>query len=147
MKLVLTIRSEGCAVFFATLMDWFALVVLHAQPLRHLRVEKALARTVGLHPLTVDHKLRNGLLTSAFHDFLDRARRGRDIDLFVGNVVLGQKALGFTAIWTRGRRVNDQFHNFSTRAVSRRDETQLAESRISAHSNLIPAPAAAGCAR
>src|ERR1700734_144478 len=112
-----------CGLFWRRAVDGCALVVLHAQPLRHLLIEKALARTVRLHPLAIDHKLRYGLFSGAFHDFVNRAGRGGDVDLFVSNIVLGEKALGFAAIRTRGGGVNDQFHKVSTWPVAPRNET------------------------
>src|SRR5580658_9931765 len=139
-----------CGLFWRRAVDGCALVVLHAQPLRHLLIEKALARTVRLHPLAIDHKLRYGLFSGAFHDFVNRAGRGGDVDLFVSNVVLGEKALGFAAIRTRGGGVNDQFHKVSTWPVAPGDDLAcyvLHLQTLILYPNLIPARAGGACVR
>ena len=66
----------------------------------HLFVEEASTRPVGLHPLPVDHELRDGSFAGALDDFLGGAGRRLDVDLFIANVVLGQKTFGFAAIGT-----------------------------------------------
>jgi len=70
----------------------------NAQAGGHLLVEESFARTIGLHPFAIDHKLRNGTLAGVADDFFGRSRRGFDVDLFIGDVVFGQKTFGFTTI-------------------------------------------------
>ena len=53
-------------------------------------------------PLTVDYKLRYGALAGAPNDFVDGAGGSLDVDLFVRNVVLGEKALRFAAVRAPG---------------------------------------------
>jgi hypothetical protein len=91
---------------------YFRLGLSDAQPLGHLVVEKSLARHIRLHPLAIDHKLRDGTLAGVLDHFFHRARRGLDVDIFVGDVVLGQKALCLAAIGTPNHRVSDEFHEF-----------------------------------
>ena len=74
----------------------------NSKPFRHFVVKEALSRGIGLHPYAVNHELRDGAFARAGDDFIRRARRSLDIDLFVSNVVFGQKALGFAAIRAPG---------------------------------------------
>jgi len=69
-----------------------------------------MAGQVGLHPFSIDHKLRNGAFSGARHDFVRRAWRVLYIYFFVNNVVLRQEALGFATIRTPGGRVKNEFH-------------------------------------
>ena len=92
-----TMTKEGFAV---------RLGLAHSQALGHFVVEEAFAGHIRLHPLAIDHKLRNGAFTGAFNDFIHRSRSGFDIDFFVRDVVLGQEALGLAAIRTPCRRIN-----------------------------------------
>src|ERR1035438_7657181 len=89
-----------------------------AQPLRHLVVKKAFPRHIGLHPFAIDHELGNSTLASALDDLFQSARRALHVNLFIGDIVLGQKALGLAAIGTPGGRVDDQFHR--TRELTRK---------------------------
>ena len=70
----------------------------YAEQLSHLVVQKALAGLVGLNPLAVENELRNRALAGVGDNLLCSAWRRFDIDLGVGNCVLGQKALGFATI-------------------------------------------------
>ena len=65
------------------------LASLNAQAFGHLFVEKSFARTIGLYPFAIDNKLRNGTLAGVADDFFGGSRRGFDVDLFIGDVVLG----------------------------------------------------------
>src|SRR5580692_4192224 len=85
-----------------------------SQALRHLVVAKSLTRHIRLHPLAIDHELWNGLLASVLDDLSQRTRRGLDVDLFIGNVVLGQEAFGLAAIGTPGSGVNRKVHEISS---------------------------------
>ena len=64
---------------------YFRLGLSDAQPLGHLVVEKSLARHIRLHPLAIDHKLRDGTLAGVLDHFFHRARRGLDVDIVVGD--------------------------------------------------------------
>ena len=61
-------------------------------------------------PLAIDHKLGDGALASVLDDFVDGTGGGLDIDIFVGDVVLGEEALGFAAFGTPEGGVDGQFH-------------------------------------
>lgn len=61
----------------------------HAEELGHLVVQKALSRFVGLNPLAVENELRNRALAGVGDHLLCGARRRFDVDLSVGNCVLG----------------------------------------------------------
>ncbi|SPE28433.1 hypothetical protein SBA2_40005 [Acidobacteriia bacterium SbA2] len=65
---------------------------------------------VGLDPFTVDYKLGDGALSGAHHDFVDGAGGGFDVDVFVGNVVLSEKALGLAAVGAPSGGIDDEFH-------------------------------------
>ena len=68
------------------------------QQLRHLIVEEAFAGAVRLHPLTINHELRNGALAGVADDLLGRAGRALNIDLGERNVVLLEEALSGAAV-------------------------------------------------
>lgn len=76
----------------------------------HLFIEEAASGTIGLHPFAINYKLRDRPLTGVAENFLGGAGRGLDVDFFVREIVLCQEALGFAAVRTPRRRVNDQFH-------------------------------------
>jgi hypothetical protein len=80
----------------------FRLDLPNSKPFGHFVVKETFSRSIGLHPYAVNHELRDGAFARACDDFFRRARRSLDIDLFVGNVVFGQKALGFAAIRAPG---------------------------------------------
>jgi hypothetical protein len=73
-------------------------------------VEESFASTIGLYPFAIDHKLRNGALAGVADDFLGGSRREFDVDLFIGNVMFGQKTFGFTTIGSPERRVKGEIH-------------------------------------
>src|ERR1700685_4354732 len=56
-----TMTKEGFAV---------RLGLAHSQALGHFVVEEAFAGHIRLHPLAIDHKLRNGAFIGAFNDFI-----------------------------------------------------------------------------
>jgi len=61
-------------------------------------MEKALARPVRLDPLAINDKLRDCPFTGSAHNLFGSAGGGLDVNFFVGNTVLLQKALGHPAI-------------------------------------------------
>jgi len=85
-----------------------------AQSLRHFVVEKSLPGPVGLHPLSIDDKLRDRALARVADHFLRGPRGSLDVDLFEGDVVLGEKALGLAAVRAPKGGVNNEFHEFFT---------------------------------
>jgi hypothetical protein len=82
----------------------------NAKQLTHLLVQESLSGAVGLHPFSVYYELRDGALAGVLDDFFGCARGGFYVDLAVGDIVLGQEALGFSTVATPGGRVNNQFH-------------------------------------
>src|ERR1700688_1127373 len=82
----------------------------YAQALRHGFVEESLAGAVRLDPLTIDDELGDSAFAGALDDLVDGAGGGLDVDLFVGDVVLREKALGFAAVGTPGGGIDDEFH-------------------------------------
>lgn len=60
----------------------------HTQPQAHLLIQKAATRSVGLHPLSIDDHLRNGLLANVAHHLFGCSRRKLNIDFGVVNAVL-----------------------------------------------------------
>src|ERR1700730_6359105 len=73
-----------------------------AEEFGHLVVEEALAGFVGLDPFAVEDELGDGSLAGIGDDEVGCARGGFDIDLFVGDVVGGEEALGFAAVAAPG---------------------------------------------
>ncbi len=81
-----------------------------AEECGHLLIEEPIARLIRLHPFAVDDELRDGAFSGVGDDFLRRTGRGFDIDFGMRNVVALEKAFGFAAVRTPGRRVHDQSH-------------------------------------
>lgn len=65
------------------------LVVADAEQLRHFGVEKSASGSVRLNPFAIEHELRDGALAGVADHLIRRAGRSFDIDLFVGDRVLG----------------------------------------------------------
>src|ERR1700680_3487351 len=84
--------------------------VLNAQPCFHLLIEKSLAGTVGLDPFAVNDELRDSALSNLPDQLFRRTRRGRNVDLFIGDVVLVQEAFGFAAVWAPESGINNKLH-------------------------------------
>lgn len=82
----------------------------NAKKFGHFVVKKAFARPIGLHPSAIDDKLRDGTLAGLTDDLLGSTRRGFDIHLFVGNVVLLQKALGHAAVRASEGGIDEKLH-------------------------------------
>jgi hypothetical protein len=100
----------------------------NAQAACHLFVEEAFVRIVGLDPFTVDDELWDSPLASPSNDFIGGARGRLDIDFFVGDVVLREKALRLAAISAPERGVNEQFHgqcDLNTQAMDFEGEVPL----------------------
>ncbi len=82
----------------------------HAQSLGHLFIQESSARPIRLHPLAVDHKLRNRPLADIPYQFCGSTRRRLNVNLPISNVVSLQKALGFPAVAAPRRGVEEQLH-------------------------------------
>ena len=74
----------------------------NAEKRRHFFVEEAAAGAVGLNPLAVEDELGDCFLAYVFQNLICGAGGLLNIDLFVGNVVLGEEALGLAAVATPG---------------------------------------------
>ena len=87
-------------------------LLLHAEALRHLRVLEAFTGDIGLHPFTIDHKLRNGPLAGV----LDHLFRGAwylfNIDLTVSDLVLVEPPFCFPAVAAPRGGIDNEFHSF-----------------------------------
>jgi hypothetical protein len=81
-----------------------------AEEYGHLVVEEAFAGFVGLDPLAVDDELGDGALAYMGDYFFGCAGGVFDVDLFVGDVVSGEEALGFTAVAAPGGGVEGEVH-------------------------------------
>jgi hypothetical protein len=88
-----------------------------AEERRHFLVQEALARPVWLNPLTIEHELGDRALADVLEHFVRGSRDLLDVDLFVGDIVLGKKTLRFTAVAAPGGCVNGQIHTVSLREV------------------------------
>ena len=74
-------------------------------------IEKSLTGTVGLDPFTVNDELWDSALSNLPDQLFRSTRRGGNVDLFIGDVVLVQEALGFAAVWAPENRINNKLHN------------------------------------
>ena len=61
-------------------------------------MKKALPWLIGLNPLSVENELRDGALAGVCDDLGCCAGGGFDVDFFIRNCVLIEKALGLAAI-------------------------------------------------
>jgi hypothetical protein len=82
----------------------------YAQAFRHLVIEKAFAGAVGLNPFSINNKLGDGALPGASDDFVGGPGSRLDVDLGIGNIVLGEKTPGDAAIGTPKSRVEGYLH-------------------------------------
>jgi hypothetical protein len=87
---------------FSNEAAWVGLGLRNSEKLGHFIILKSLSGNVGLHPRAIDHELRNGPLAGALDHFLRRAGRLFNIDLIVGDVVLGKPALRDMAVAAPG---------------------------------------------
>ena len=69
---------------------------MEPQALGHLLVEEAFRRAVGLDPVTIDHKLRDGALAGALNDFIIAAEWSRHQPLC--SVCLAKNGFSLTAV-------------------------------------------------
>jgi hypothetical protein len=69
-----------------------------AKKLGHFVVEKSLSGLVGLNPFSVENELRDGALAGIGDDLGGGTGRSFYIDLFEGDGVQVEKALGLAAI-------------------------------------------------
>ena len=69
-----------------------------------------MAGAIGLNPLAVEDKLGNGALAGVGDDFGGGTGCGIDVDLSVGDGMVGEETLGSAAVSTPGGRVDEQFH-------------------------------------
>src|SRR5437870_3191056 len=97
------------------------LLFFHSQQLFHLFVVKALAWGIGLDPFSIDDKLRDGAPAGVLYHLFGRGGIVFDVNLFVGDLVLVQEALGFAAVRAPGSRINGQFHRDSDSKTLARD--------------------------
>jgi hypothetical protein len=84
--------------------------LFNSKAIGHLLEEKALAGTVGLDPLSVNHKLGNGPFAGVFDDFRGSAGIGFNINVSKRDVVLLQKALGDAALGTPKSGIDGDLH-------------------------------------
>jgi hypothetical protein len=80
--------------------DWRGIPILfiHAKQLCHFPILESFSGNVGLHPSAVNDELRNGPLAGALDHFFGSAGSLFNVDLMVGNVVLGEPPLCYMAI-------------------------------------------------
>ena len=86
------------------------MLLFDAEPLGHFFVKESFARRVGLYPFSIDHKLRDGTFSGALDDLFCGSRSGFDIDIGIGQLMLVEKALGYTAVGTPRSGVDGQLH-------------------------------------
>jgi hypothetical protein len=84
---------------------------LHAEEGGHFVVEETVAGTIWLDPFTVEYELRDGTLADVSDDLLCGAWGVLDVDLFVGDGMLVEEALGFAAVAAPAGGVKKEFHN------------------------------------
>jgi len=83
---------------------------LNPEAFGHVFVEEALVRAIGLDPFSVNYKLWDGTLAGAPHDLVGGSGRGFDVDVFVGQFVLVEEALGVATVGTPRRGIDGDFH-------------------------------------
>src|SRR6202041_2398833 len=104
-------------------------------------VEETFAGSVGLDPFAIDDELRDSAFAGALDDFVHGAGGGFDIDVFIGNVVLGEKAFGLAAVGAPGGGIDGEFHGL---ILEVRIEFAVA---LCSYPILRPVPSGVGCAR
>ena len=100
--------------------DWRGIPILfiHAKQLCHFPISEAFSGNVGLHPSAINDELRNRTLAGALDHFLCGPGCLFNVDLMVGNVVLGEPAFCDMAIAAPRGSIDSYFH----RQISRSDE-------------------------
>ena len=88
----------------------FVLRLFDAETPSHFFVQKSFARTIRLHPLTINNKLWNSPLARVFDHLLGSSRSVLDIDFRESEVVLLQKTFSLAAIGTPEGGIDDDFH-------------------------------------
>jgi len=73
-------------------------------------MQEAEARLVWLNPFAIENELRDGALAGVGDDRIGGTGRGFDVDFGVGDVVLGEEALGFAAIAAPVCGINKKLH-------------------------------------
>ena len=91
-----------------------------AEEIFHLIVEEALAGTIGLDPFAVEDKLGDGALAYVAKHLIGRAGCGLDVDLFVWDGMLGEEALGLSAVAAPVCRVENKLHTSILQAIAPR---------------------------
>jgi hypothetical protein len=103
--------------------------VAYAEQFSHLCVKEALSGTVGLDPLSVKDELRNRMLADILKNLVSGSGGVFNVYLGEGDVVLGEEALGFTAVAAPRCRIYGQDHEISLRHPRRRRVSQMHLSR------------------
>jgi hypothetical protein len=98
------LRNDKYAVRSARLFGW------DVEEGGHFVVEEALAGAVGLDPFAVEDELGDGSLADVGDDEVGGSGSAFDIDLGVGDRVLGEEALGFAAVAAPACGVEEKFH-------------------------------------
>jgi len=68
------------------------------------------AGTVGLNPAAVEDELGDGALAGVGEDLVGCAGGGVDVDVGVGDGVIGEETLSLAAVAAPGGRVDEEFH-------------------------------------
>ena len=82
----------------------------HSKPLRHLVIEKAFAREIGLNPLSINNELGNSLFASVFDYFFDCPGSVFNIDVGVSDFVAVEETFGFSAVGAPGSGIDSNVH-------------------------------------
>ena len=61
-------------------------------------MEEPAAGAIGLNPLSVEHELRDGALADIGEDLVGSAGNALDVDFFLGDGMLSEKAFGLAAV-------------------------------------------------
>src|ERR1700733_1295524 len=70
----------------------------NSEQFAHLLMQEALAGTIGLNPLAIDHELRDGSLADVFDKLFCGPGGGLDIDLAIRDLVFVEESFGLAAI-------------------------------------------------
>src|SRR3954471_15027797 len=103
-------KNRSLLRFHSELVGSFELLS-YTKQLRHFLVLESFSGNIGLYPCAIDHKLGNGPLAGALDYLFGGAGGLFNIDLIIGNVVLGEPALCDMAIAAPGSGINSHLHN------------------------------------